>query len=274
MKKNLDKDYKIGLFVTVGLALIMIAITLLGGADSIFTRSTSYVAHLKSSEGLITGAKVVLAGVPIGTVKDLEFEPKTRTVRAEIVVQKKYAEAIKTDSMIELMTQGVLGDKYISIASNDSSEPPLSEGGELGVKPSQDLGQFVSKGDDLLTSLNSIAKSMNRLLGSLEAGNRSEMLFQGMATTAKNLSSASQKLNSQLDGMDLKKSANQLSQILEKINNGTGTLGALVNDPSLYDDARSLVGGANRNRIIRNLVRKTIKDSEEQSGRVEDGKKK
>ena len=52
------------------------------------------------------------------------------------------------------------------------------------------------------------------------------------------------------------------ADILEKVNNGTGTLGALVNDPGLYEDARALVGGANRNRIVRNLVRKTAKDGE------------
>jgi phospholipid/cholesterol/gamma-HCH transport system substrate-binding protein len=56
------------------------------------------------------------------------------------------------------------------------------------------------------------------------------------------------------------KSSKSLVEILDKVNNGAGTLGALVNDPGLYEDARALVGGANRNRIIRNLVRETAKD--------------
>jgi phospholipid/cholesterol/gamma-HCH transport system substrate-binding protein len=70
-------------------------------------------------------------------------------------------------------------------------------------------------------------------------------------------------VNRELDGMKLKASTEQLHSILEKVNNGTGTLGALVNDPGLYYDARALLGGANRNRIVRNLVRQTIKDAEE-----------
>jgi len=37
-----------------------------------------------------------------------------------------------------------------------------------------------------------------------------------------------------------------------------------VNDASLYDDVKSLIGGVNRNRIMRNLVRKTIHDNEEE----------
>jgi phospholipid/cholesterol/gamma-HCH transport system substrate-binding protein len=72
-------------------------------------------------------------------------------------------------------------------------------------------------------------------------------------------------MNDQLTDIHIKKTVTNLNQIFEKINNGTGTLGALVNDPGLYDEMRALMGGANRNRIIRNLVRQTIKESEEKN---------
>jgi hypothetical protein len=39
-------------------------------------------------------------------------------------------------------------------------------------------------------------------------------------------------------------------------------MGALINDPGLYDNVKALVGQANRNRILRNLVRQTLRDSE------------
>ena len=76
------------------------------------------------------------------------------------------------------------------------------------------------------------------------------------------VSVASHEITVKGKGGTLKKTIHDVAQIVEKINNGSGTLGALVNDPSLYEDARSLVGGANRNRIIRNLVRKTTKDGD------------
>jgi phospholipid/cholesterol/gamma-HCH transport system substrate-binding protein len=84
-----------------------------------------------------------------------------------------------------------------------------------------------------------------------------------MASTAKNLASATEKLNREVEDLRLKALSRNLGSIVEKINNGTGTLGALVNDPGLYDDAKALMGGANRNRIIRNLVRQTIRKNEE-----------
>jgi phospholipid/cholesterol/gamma-HCH transport system substrate-binding protein len=256
-------EIKVGLFVAIGTALIGVAILLLGGADSIFTRRNTYLFHAPTVEGLISGAKVVIGGLHVGTVESVDFDDRTKDIVVELKVGRRYAEWIRKDSRVEIMTQGVLGDKFVAITSGTQEEPILANGAEIPYLPSKDLSQFLSKGDQLMVSLQGIAVSLDRLLKSFESGNRSETIFSGMAATAKNLSQASAKLNTELDHLQLKRASGNLNQILEKINNGTGTLGALVNDPGLYYDAKALMGGANRNRIIRNLVRKTIKDAEE-----------
>jgi phospholipid/cholesterol/gamma-HCH transport system substrate-binding protein len=43
--------------------------------------------------------------------------------------------------------------------------------------------------------------------------------------------------------------------ILEKVDEGEGTIGLLLNDPTLYDDLKSLVGGAQRSLMVRSLIR-------------------
>jgi len=40
-------------------------------------------------------------------------------------------------------------------------------------------------------------------------------------------------------------------------------LGALVNDPALYYDVRALMGGANRNQLVRTVVRKAVREADE-----------
>lgn len=49
--------------------------------------------------------------------------------------------------------------------------------------------------------------------------------------------------------------AKRLESILAKIDRGEGTLGLLVSDPALYQDLRTLVGGANRSLVVRSLIR-------------------
>lgn len=47
----------------------------------------------------------------------------------------------------------------------------------------------------------------------------------------------------------------RLNQILVKVDEGQGTLGLLVNDPTLYEDLKLLVGGAQRSLLVRSLIK-------------------
>ena len=51
-----------------------------------------------------------------------------------------------------------------------------------------------------------------------------------------------------------------LTRILEKIDSGEGTLGLLLNDPTLYEDVKELVGGAQRSLVVRSLIRMSSED--------------
>lgn len=49
----------------------------------------------------------------------------------------------------------------------------------------------------------------------------------------------------------------KLNSILAKVDSGEGTLGLMVNDPTLYEDLKLLVGGANRSAIVRTMINLT-----------------
>ncbi len=46
----------------------------------------------------------------------------------------------------------------------------------------------------------------------------------------------------------------RLNSILAKIDRGEGTLGLMLNDPTLYEELKLLVGGANRSTVVRSLI--------------------
>ncbi|MGK5089726.1 MlaD family protein [Bdellovibrionota bacterium FG-2] len=253
MAKQLDIEIKVGIFVALGLGLVMIAVLVLGSVQQLAQSKRSYMVHFKSVEGLIPGATVVVGGVQAGTVDEVKFEKGQQEVRVELSVREDAAQWIRKESKAEISTQGVLGDKYVTISPGASDQSLLAEHSEIPALASTSMTQFISKGDQLIISLEKVATSMERLLKDFESENQSKIFFSG-----------------------LKKSVGHLDAILEKIDNGTGTLGALVNDPGLYEDAKALMGGANRNRLVRNLVRQTIKEGKEgeegeskKSGRID-----
>lgn len=54
---------------------------------------------------------------------------------------------------------------------------------------------------------------------------------------------------------EMARAAERLRAVLAKVDEGEGTLGLLVNDPSLYEDMRLLLGGAQRSFVVRSLIR-------------------
>jgi len=54
---------------------------------------------------------------------------------------------------------------------------------------------------------------------------------------------------------DLRAALANLKQITEKINEGEGTIGALVADPTVYEQLVSILEGAQRSSILRFLIR-------------------
>jgi phospholipid/cholesterol/gamma-HCH transport system substrate-binding protein len=62
---------------------------------------------------------------------------------------------------------------------------------------------------------------------------------------------------------DLAATMASLRRTTESIESGDGTLGMLAHDPSLYEDLRALVGGAQRNKLLRAYIRRTIQRGED-----------
>jgi phospholipid/cholesterol/gamma-HCH transport system substrate-binding protein len=56
----------------------------------------------------------------------------------------------------------------------------------------------------------------------------------------------------------------RLNSILAKLDQGEGTLGLLLNDPTLYDDLKRLVGGAQRSTVVRTLIQMSGEDDEDE----------
>jgi phospholipid/cholesterol/gamma-HCH transport system substrate-binding protein len=62
---------------------------------------------------------------------------------------------------------------------------------------------------------------------------------------------------------DLAAAAKHLEALTARIDRGEGSLGALVNDPTAYEDLKTILGNVQRNKLLRELVRLTISNRSE-----------
>lgn len=206
MRKQTRLQFKAGLFINIGLVLFAVAVLALGSSHGLLTSTNTYFITSPSAQGLLQGARVLLAGVPVGTVSSFELRPEAPPVRIGLSIDAKYANLIRLGMSAEITTEGLVGERIISLTPGNARKPVIQPGHEIAFKG---------------------GTSLDRMLGKAEA----------------------------LMG--------RFDRILGKVDHGSGTISAFLNDPELYDNVKSLVGEANENRIVRNLVRKAIKDSDQ-----------
>lgn len=256
---NEQVQVKVGAFVAVGLFFLFLVIFLLGSEKNLFEHSYDLVCWFTDISGLRVGAPVQLAGINVGTVGKIHFDARLekKQVKLTLGISSRFKERIREDSVATIVTQGLLGDRLVSISVGSPDKKILNNGDELPASSPTGFSELVDKGKELLDNANKSAENVNAILEEIRGGKglihglvydpEGEKLVSEAGKVAENLSEAS---------------AN-MEEILARIERGEGTLGALVNDPTLFDDMKTLLGKANRNKLIRAVIRETLRTREE-----------
>src|ERR1043165_7205043 len=116
--KKKEKSIRVGALVAGGAGGVMLFsffFFFIGSEQKIFSRKNEYKVRLDSVSGLAEGNPVKISGVTVGVVKDINLprDPKQKDVDIELMVDRKYAERIRSDSRARLKKLGLLaGDSY------------------------------------------------------------------------------------------------------------------------------------------------------------------
>ena len=141
-----DKQTKIeiivGFFMLVGLASISYIAIQLGDLQVLGQESYIIKARFTSSSGLRSGAYVEAAGVRIGTIDSIEFDPEEYLSIVSMAIDVDVP--IHEDAVASIRTAGIIGDKFIKITPGGGEF--LSEGEEIfETEPSINLEELISK---------------------------------------------------------------------------------------------------------------------------------
>lgn len=236
----------VGLFVTMGLALTMVAVFFIGQERSLFERRYTLYALFKGVSGLRMGAVVQLAGLNVGYVDGVRFPKAERADgRLEVIlkISKSYQERIRADSKVSIQTQGLLGDKYILITTGAPGVAALKDGDTLITEDSVGLAGLAEEGRRTLREMRETAETLREVLDKLPVTDMDQKRFREIM---QNIDAAT----------------GDIKVVTGKVRAGEGTLGAFLTDPSLYNDMRSLLGHANRSKMLKGLIRATIAEQE------------
>ncbi|MCI5140990.1 MAG: outer membrane lipid asymmetry maintenance protein MlaD [Candidatus Electrothrix sp. ATG1] len=141
--KNSRLEITVGFFLVLGfVAFGWLALQL--GEVSWLNAGTTYTlyAEFENVSGVKTGAEVQIAGVTVGSVKELSLSEDDMAV-ATLQLDKDIQ--LAKDSMASVKSQGIIGDKIIQITPGGDEE--LYQAGDviMDTESSVDLESLISK---------------------------------------------------------------------------------------------------------------------------------
>ncbi|MBL7545575.1 MAG: MCE family protein [Bdellovibrionaceae bacterium] len=266
MESSLKNQIKVGIFLVLGIAVTMTSIFMLGANKSLFSNFSHLYAEFENVQGLARGSVVSLSGVVIGNIEAIEFVPEKNLLRVDMKIEREYLNRVFKGSSVEIRTQGALGDKFIYIIPGNPRDGAIADKDILPIAKSTDLfnviaerGKETERIFDIINEIYKLTKTINNEnhLGTTLA-NMSKASHDFKLMSEKSLKIVSEFSEGKSPTLQMKNSIDKLNSILSKIDRGEGTLGALVNDSSLHDQLKSMVGGNQRKNHVKSLLRTSI----------------
>ncbi len=169
MPDRSGRDVMVGTFATLALLVLAIAVMTVGG-ESRLTRGVEFRVTMPNTDGLRSGSPVKMAGVQVGSVREIRLpkDPTSAGIEVVLSVGKDYAPRVREDSMAALRYLQVLsGEKYVEITLGSASSEPRSPGSAI---PESGEREFLEQGADIAGNINEITGSLKSILLPLEKG--------------------------------------------------------------------------------------------------------
>lgn len=130
MRQTRAVELGTGLFVLLGIGALFFLTTQTTGGDD-FNANDVYTVQARFTNvgSLKRRAPVSMAGVTIGRVTNVEFDPAALEAVVTFVIDKQY-DQIPDDSDASVLTAGLLGSQYIGLQPG-GSDMYLEDGSEI-----------------------------------------------------------------------------------------------------------------------------------------------
>jgi len=131
MDKHTQKfKIRLGLFIAGGIALFLLAIFIIGKQQNLFNPVFKLTTTFYNVSGLQVGNNVRFTGINVGTVDKISIINDS-TVRVDMLIKKDVNKFIKSDCIVAIGSEGLIGDRLLMITQGGTDAPMAKEGMQL-----------------------------------------------------------------------------------------------------------------------------------------------
>ncbi|WP_314314059.1 MlaD family protein [Hoylesella marshii] len=267
------KEVKIALVAIVGGVILFYGLNFLKGI-TVFSSDNSYTIAFHNISGLSTSSPIYADGYRVGVVKSIDYDYRNHdTILVHVDINKEFR--IPKGSSAEIVSD-LLGNIQVNLLLANNPRERIEPGevivGNLNDGAVGQMKDMIPTIQKMLPKLDSIMASINVLLADpaiAQSLHNVRTITSDLTVSTKQLNVLMTTLNHRVPGMlgkaddilsNTQQLTNNLAQIdvtstmakidatldgvqlfTQKLNNEQGTLGLLLNDPSLYNRINTTV---------------------------------
>ncbi len=275
--KEKGLEFKVGLFVFVGLAVVAALVVQFGRVGEGFKGNYDLTVNFPDASGLLKGSDVLMAGAKVGRVSG---GPRLNPSGEGVLVPLRIYDFVKipVGSKILVGSSGLLGDRYVTIwrPPHDQVKDFLHPGAIVGGTRETGMDDLTREGGELVKDLRGTVANVNTTITRLNEQTLSQTNLDNLKAslehlkeTTTSLSESSQNINGviekagatmdsskkaaddlQLVLADARKTVQSAGEIFREARTGNGLLGTLLGNEQVARDLQALISNLRAHGVL------------------------
>jgi phospholipid/cholesterol/gamma-HCH transport system substrate-binding protein len=174
----------VGIFIIASVTLFALGIFLVGSRHEAFSRHVLLYTEFADLDGVTKGSKVQVAGMDAGQVTGIEVpHSPSGHFRVQMKVDEQLHGLVRTDSVVTIDTEGVVGDTFLTIHSGSPNAAIAQADSVLQSKPPVTMSDLLSHGlgimNDADATIKQVGGKLNVVLNGVNGtvGNANDLLI-------------------------------------------------------------------------------------------------
>lgn len=249
MKNDSKNKIRLGIFITIGIVVFILAIYFIGEKQQLFRSTFNITGVFKDVGGLQVGGNVRFAGINVGVVESISIITDT-SVQVDMIIDESVRKFINKNAVANIGTEGLMGNKILFISPGKGKAITIEDKDQIKTAPPINLDEIFASLKGTIDNASDITDDLSKITHNIQQGKGIVGRLLMDDDLSQNFDSAIALLKSGSSGFNtlIKSTLNNtetmsadLMTIVKNVKEGNGSVGRLLMDPSLAQNLDSVM---------------------------------
>lgn len=201
MKKDTTNKIRLGIFITLGIVILIAGIYFIGEKQQLFRSTFRLTGVFRDVAGLQAGNNVRLSGINVGTVENIRIISDT-SVRVGIIIDESTRKFIKKDAIATIGSEGLMGNKILIINPGTGGKKIIEDNDIVETEPPINLDDIFASLKTSIDNASDITGDLAKITNNIQSGKGTIGRLLMDHSLAQNFDASISSLNASLSGMN------------------------------------------------------------------------